>query len=88
MLNGEIFLCYYRQTTHFSIQLDESTLPGNEALLLAYVRYVIMDQEIQEEVLFARTLTTDTKGESIFNVLRDYFMEKAIPLSNIISAAL
>ena len=46
-----------------------------------------MDEEIHEEVLFAITLTADTKGESIFNVLKDYFMEKAIPLSNIISVA-
>ena len=82
----ESFLCNYLQTNHFSIQLDESTLPGNEALLLAYVRFV-MDQEIHEELLFARTLTTDTKGESIFNVLKDYFIEKAIPLSNTIAAA-
>jgi hypothetical protein len=79
-------LCNYLQMTHFSIQLDESTLPGNEALILAYVHYV-MNQEIHEELLFARTLTTDTKGESIFNVLRDYFKEKAIPLSNTMPAA-
>ncbi|KAJ7324300.1 hypothetical protein JRQ81_017320, partial [Phrynocephalus forsythii] len=46
-----------------------------------------MDQEIHEELLFARTLPTDTKGESIYNVLKDYFVEKAILLSNIISAA-
>jgi len=44
----ESYLCNYLQTTYFSIQLDESTLPGNEALLLAYVRFV-MDQEIHEE---------------------------------------
>ncbi|CAH1986432.1 unnamed protein product [Acanthoscelides obtectus] len=31
----ESFLCNYLQTTHFSIQLDESTLPDNAALLLA-----------------------------------------------------
>ncbi|GBP63365.1 SCAN domain-containing protein 3 [Eumeta japonica] len=48
------------RTTHFSIQLDESTLPGNEALLLAYVRFV-MGEEIHEEHLFAKTLKTDTK---------------------------
>ncbi|CAH1959448.1 unnamed protein product [Acanthoscelides obtectus] len=82
----ESFLCNYLQTTHFSIQLDESTLPDNTALLLAYVRF-IMNQEIYEELLFARTLITDTKGESIFHVLKDYFFEKAIPLSNIISVA-
>ncbi|CAH1997013.1 unnamed protein product [Acanthoscelides obtectus] len=56
----ESFLCNYLQTTHFSIQLDESTLPDNAALLLAYVRF-IMNQEIYEELLFARTLITDTK---------------------------
>ncbi|CAH2009376.1 unnamed protein product [Acanthoscelides obtectus] len=54
------FLCNYLQTTHFSIQLDESTLPDNAALLLAYVRF-IRNQDIYEELLFARTLITDTK---------------------------
>ncbi|CAH2006913.1 unnamed protein product [Acanthoscelides obtectus] len=82
----ESFLCNYLQTTHFSIQLDESTLPDNAALLLAYVRF-IMNQEIYEKQLFARTLITDTKGKSKFHVLKDYFIEKAIPLSNIISVA-
>ncbi|GFY24763.1 protein ZBED8 [Trichonephila clavipes] len=78
----ESFLCYYLQTTHFSLQLDESTLTRNESLLLAYVRF-IMDQEHHEEMLFARILTTDTKGESLFNVLKEYFIENSIPLSNI-----
>ncbi|GBP47540.1 hypothetical protein EVAR_40096_1 [Eumeta japonica] len=56
----ESFLCDYLRTTHFSIQLDESTLPGNEALLLAYVRFV-MGEEIHEELLFTKTLKTVTK---------------------------
>ncbi|KAK4876588.1 hypothetical protein RN001_009094, partial [Aquatica leii] len=42
---------------------------------------------IYEELVFVRTLTTDTKGESIFHVLKDYYIQKAIPLSNIISVA-
>ena len=33
-------LCDYLKTSEFSLQLDESTLPGNEALLLAYVKCV------------------------------------------------
>lgn len=82
----ESFLCNHLQKSHFSIQLDESTLPGNEALLLAYVRF-IMEEEIHEELLFARTLETDTKGESIFNVLSNFFTEKSIPFTNIISVA-
>ena len=32
-------LCAYLKTSLFSIQLDESTLPGNEDLLLSYVRF-------------------------------------------------
>ncbi|GBP03141.1 SCAN domain-containing protein 3 [Eumeta japonica] len=41
--------------------MDESTcLPANEALLLAYVRFV-MGEEIHKELLFAKTLKTDTK---------------------------
>ncbi|GBP51331.1 hypothetical protein EVAR_34117_1 [Eumeta japonica] len=57
----ESFLSDYLRTTHFSIQLDESTLPGNEALLLAYVRFVT-GEEIHEELRFVKTLKTDTKG--------------------------
>ncbi|KAJ7316248.1 hypothetical protein JRQ81_002410 [Phrynocephalus forsythii] len=75
----EIFLCSYLKMNHFSIQLDESTLPGNETLLLSYVQFFI-DHEIHEELHFGRMLTTDTKDESIFNVLKDYFMEKAFLL--------
>lgn len=58
--NIDSFLCKYLQTTHFSIQLVKSTLPGNEAILMAYVLFV-MDDEIHEELLFAKTLETDTK---------------------------
>lgn len=34
----EDILC--QSLTQFPIQLNESTLPGNEALLLAYVKFV------------------------------------------------
>ncbi|CAG9792085.1 unnamed protein product [Diatraea saccharalis] len=67
----ESFLCSYLQTTHFSILLDELTLLGNEALLLAYVRFII-DEEIHEELLFAKTL---------FKLLRDFIQEKSIPFT-------
>ncbi|GFT43078.1 SCAN domain-containing protein 3 [Trichonephila clavipes] len=69
----ESFLCDYLQTTHFSLQLDESTLPGNESLLLAYICFT-MDQEHHKEMFFARTLITDTNGESIFNVLKEFLI--------------
>lgn len=82
----EATLCQFLQLTEFSLQVDESTLPGNEALLLAYVRFP-NDGNVRQEMLFARSLITDTKGESIFRVVKSYFEEKNIPLKHIISVA-
>ena len=84
--NIEEALCNILATTEFSLQLDESTLPGNESLLLAYVRF-IKDEKLVQELLFARQLKTDTKGESVFNVVENFFKEKNIPLSNILACA-
>lgn len=64
----ESILFNYLQTTRFSIQLDKSTSLANEAPALPYVRFV-MDQEL----LFARSLSTDTKGEPVLNLLGNYF---------------
>lgn len=82
----EISLCDYLKTCKFSIQLDESTLPSNEALLLSYVRF-IKEEKIHQELLFAKNLESDTKGESIFNTMQKFFQEKEIPICNILSAA-
>ncbi|KAJ0184108.1 hypothetical protein K1T71_000531 [Dendrolimus kikuchii] len=84
--NIEGLLCNHLRTSQFSIQLDESTLPTNEASLLSYVRF-IKDEKICEELLVARNLETDTKGETIFNTLEKFFDEKEISLKNIISVA-
>ncbi|CAK1578262.1 unnamed protein product [Parnassius mnemosyne] len=83
--NIEESLCDFLKTSQFSIQLDESTLPTNEALLLSYVRF-IKDEKIYQELIFARNLVTDTKGETIFKTLEKFCDEKGIPLKNIISA--
>ena len=79
-------LCSILKTTEFSLQIDVSTLPGNEALLLAYVRF-IHEEIMVEEMLFARPLVTDTKGESIYKVVENFFQEKEIPMYNIIACA-
>jgi len=62
-------LCSALRKTEFSFQVDESTVRDNEAMLLTYVRFRKDDQFV-EEMLFARLLETDTKGESIFNCVR------------------
>ncbi|XP_064108083.1 SCAN domain-containing protein 3-like [Macrobrachium nipponense] len=52
------------QVNDFSLQLDESTLPDNSALLMAFVRFLDVNDYDSRECFFALKLTTDTKGES------------------------
>ncbi|XP_068246662.1 zinc finger BED domain-containing protein 5-like [Palaemon carinicauda] len=52
-------LISYLQVEQFALQLDESTLRDNEAILLAYVRF--NSEGRKEEMLFATSLVTDTK---------------------------
>ena len=82
----EIQLIHILQTTEFSLQLDESTLCDNEALLLAYVRFT-KEGATSEELLFAKSLVTDTRGESIFEVVQSFFEHHNIALSNIIACS-
>lgn len=84
--NIEGSLCEHLRTSQFAMQLDESTLPGNESLLLSYVRFV-KDGKSHEEFLFAKLLKTDTKGETIFQTLENFLTEKEIPWSNILAIA-
>ena len=77
--NVEETLSKMLMTTEFSLQLDESTLPGNESLLLAYVRF-ITGGSLCQELLLARLLETDTKGESVYRAVEDYFQKKAFHL--------
>ncbi|CAG9794244.1 unnamed protein product [Diatraea saccharalis] len=85
-IGEDLILPAIKETCQFSIQLDESTLPTNKALLLSYVRF-IKDEKICQELLFATNLETDTKGETIFNTLEKFCAEKEIPLNNILSIA-
>ena len=71
----EKILCMKLQTKNFNLQLDESTLPGNELLILSYVRFVD-EGKVVAELLFAKELTTDTKGETIFIMVDLLFKQK------------
>ena len=85
-INIEEQLCEVLQKTAFSIQLDETTTSDNNALLMAYVRY-IPDGKVMEELLFCKSLETDTKGQTIFQTLSAYLEDKSIPLTNIVACA-
>lgn len=82
----ETKLCDDLKNCEFGIQLDESTVRDSETLLMAYVRYIRGNTPV-EELLFARSLTTNTRGESIYNVLKGFIDEKGIPLCNIVACA-
>ena len=79
-------LCSILQKTEFILQLDESTLPNNESLPFTYVRFV-HDGKLCQEMLFARTLQTDTKGATVFKTLEEFLKEQTIPMENIIACA-
>jgi hypothetical protein len=51
----ESSLTDFLKTTEFSLQLDKSTLPNSESLLLAYVRF-IKYEKICQELLFAKKI--------------------------------
>ena len=57
------------RNTEWSLQRDKSTLPGNEALLLAYVRFVC-DGVIHEELGMVLSLDIDTRGNFQFCTYR------------------
>jgi hypothetical protein len=83
----ETTLCSILRTAEFSIQLDESTLPGNESFLLAYVP-MIKDENANQDLLFARQLETNTTGAAIFAVITEqFFKEINISFTNILSCA-
>ncbi|KAF2357581.1 hypothetical protein FHG87_011661 [Trinorchestia longiramus] len=81
----ENILCNILKRQQFGLQLDESTLPNIEALLLGYVGF-IKDSEVVQELLFAKELVTDTRGESIFAAVELFFKERGIPMENIACA--
>ncbi|KFD64822.1 hypothetical protein M514_02402 [Trichuris suis] len=83
----EATLCGILKNTESALKLDESTLPGNEGVLLAYVRFIKQERLVQE-FLFAKELLTDTNGESIiFEVVNDCFKEKQIPFKDMLAVA-
>ena len=85
-LDTEQQLCATLRENYFSIQLDETTTADNNAMLMAYVRYVC-GRDVSEDILFAKYLSTDTRGETIFNALDEYLQANSIPFGNILACA-
>ena len=54
-----------------SLQIDESTINGNQSILMGYVRYVYSGSP-QEEMLFAINMDQDCKAKTIFNSVKSF----------------
>ena len=56
----------------FSIQVDESTLPGNKCLLLVCVRVIVCDTTY-EELAMSGIMETHSTGQLVFNKIKKLF---------------
>ena len=66
-----------KESSFYSLQIDETTDVSNEAQLLCYIRYEF-NNDIHEDMLFSKTLPTRSTGEHIFKVLNEYVQEHEI----------
>ena len=72
----EAFLRKLLMSIKFSLLVDEPILPSNEALLLAYVRF-LKESKIIQEMLFERSLISDTNGEvNLFLILSKNILKR------------
>ena len=75
------------KTSKFSIQLDESTVNDNRAILMAYVRFIDDSCKLCEEMLFAKLLETGATELSIFEATKSRYDKNQIQFGNLVSCA-
>ena len=73
--------------TDHALQIDESTVRDNEALLMGYVRFV-HEKETKEEMLFVISLPSDTKAISLLRLSRISMKLKGYQCRTLYSAPL
>ena len=61
----------HNQEYRISLQLNKSTLPGNESLLLGYVCFVY-DGTLHEVLAMALSLDTDAQGDAVFQEVKTF----------------
>ena len=75
------------RNTKFPLALDKLTVQDSEPLLLlGYTRFK-QDSKFAEGMLFCESLKTTTTSLDIHAVVKQYFTENSIPISNLISVA-
>ena len=74
-----------KNTTYYSVALDESTDATDSAQVLYFVRAVTEEFEVYEELFALGTLKGRTRGIDVFNDFKEKFIEKSLNFANIVS---
>lgn len=74
-----------KNTTYYSVALDESTDATDSAQVLYFVRAVTEEFEVYEELFALGTLKGSTRGIDIFNDFKEKFFKKSLNSVNIVS---
>ncbi|TWW74443.1 SCAN domain-containing protein 3 [Takifugu flavidus] len=69
----------------FSIQCDESVDSSSTAQLMIFMRKVFDDFSAKEELLTLLPLKTTTRGVDIYNAVKEFLVEKKVPLEKLVS---
>ncbi|XP_075215332.1 uncharacterized protein LOC142321223 [Lycorma delicatula] len=85
-VNVEKKLISILKNSSFSMQLDESTIEDNNALLMANVNY-FEENTLRGKMLLAINPITDARRLSTFNTVKSYFTRNNIPMNNIVAYA-
>ncbi|XP_039750840.1 SCAN domain-containing protein 3-like [Pararge aegeria] len=67
----------------FALQLDESTDVASCSQLLLFTRYIKNDH-VKEEYLFSKSLPTTTRGEDVFQTLKQFIEENGLDWSKLV----
>lgn len=62
-------MCFTLQVKNFTLQIAETLLPNNQAILMVYIRFLNDKSELGEEILFVCSLMTDTKGAKTYQTI-------------------
>ena len=76
-----------KNSTAFSLALDESTNVRDNPQLAVFVRYVSNDVAVKEELLDLIALKETTRGVDIKNALDNILVNAEVPLNRLVSVA-
>ena len=69
----------------FSIQCDESVDNSSTAQLSVFIRMVFEDFSTKEELLALLPLKTTTRGVDVYNVVKEFLVQKKVPLEKLVA---